>query len=118
MCVRKQDSSITISTLRAMRGNRKTYGIAVKDESVLEVFGQAAPVERTSRNEIIGFITMRRVMIGIMILPIAAASCALAGGQIYAQLFLFLLVAFLVAVATNIINDLTGIERELGGNAG
>ena len=62
MCVRKQDSSITISTLRAMRSNRKTYGIVVKDESVLEVFGQAAPVERTFGNTIIGFITRQRVV--------------------------------------------------------
>jgi 4-hydroxybenzoate polyprenyltransferase len=76
------------------------------------LFGQAAPIERTFVNKFIGFVAMQRLMICFMILPIAAAPYALAGGQVDAQLVLFLLVAFLVIIATNIINDLTGIERD------
>jgi 4-hydroxybenzoate polyprenyltransferase len=47
-----------------------------------------------------------------MILPIAAAPYALAGGQVDAKLFFFLLVAFLVSIATNVINDLADVERD------
>ncbi|MFZ0011099.1 MAG: UbiA family prenyltransferase [Halobacteriota archaeon] len=81
--------------------------------SVPEVlFGQAAPVERTFRNEIIGFISMQRLAIDVMSLPPVAAFFALAGGQVDARLFFFLLVAVLVAIATNIINDLADVERD------
>jgi 4-hydroxybenzoate polyprenyltransferase len=76
------------------------------------LFGQAAPVERTFRNEIIGFITLQRLAINLLILPVVAAPYALAGGKVDAQLVFFLLVAWLVSTATNVINDLTDVERD------
>jgi 4-hydroxybenzoate polyprenyltransferase len=81
--------------------------------SVGEVLsGQAAPLERTVKNRLIGFVALQHVIIDIMILPVAAAPYALAGGQVDAKLFFFLLVALLVSISTNVINDLADVERD------
>jgi 4-hydroxybenzoate polyprenyltransferase len=48
----------------------------------------------------------------MMILPIAAAPYALAGGQVDAGFFFFLIVAGLVSISTNVINDLVDVERD------
>ena len=76
------------------------------------LFGQAAPVGRTFGNKIIGFVSMQRLAILLMILPVVAAPYALAGGQVDAQLFFFFIVAWLASTAGNVINDLTDVERD------
>jgi 4-hydroxybenzoate polyprenyltransferase len=77
------------------------------------LFGYAAPVQHSLRNDIIGFITLQRVGVIIVSLPTVAASWALAGGQFYDYRFLFLLiVAWLIIATSHIINDLIDTERD------
>jgi 4-hydroxybenzoate polyprenyltransferase len=76
------------------------------------LFGQAAPVERSLKNQIVGFVSMQRLMILLMNLPVVAAPYALAGGHIDAQLFFFLIVAWLASTAGNVINDLADVKRD------
>jgi 4-hydroxybenzoate polyprenyltransferase len=76
------------------------------------LFGQAAPVERSLKNQIVGFVSMQRLMILLMNLPVVAAPYALAGGHVDAQLFFFLIVAWLASTAGNVINDLADVKRD------
>jgi 4-hydroxybenzoate polyprenyltransferase len=77
------------------------------------LFGQATPTEPSFRNEIIAFITLQRIAIGIMTLPIVIAPWALAGGRFDDPRLPFLLiVAWLVVTAGNITNDIVDTERD------
>ncbi len=88
--------------------------MATSTVSVADVlFGQAAPTEPSFRNKIIAFITVQRIAIGIMTVPIVIAPWALAGGRFTDPRLPFLLiVAWLVVTASNITNDIVDAERD------
>ena len=82
--------------------------------SVAEVlFGQATPTEPSLRNEIIGFITLQRVAVNTMSLPVIVGAWALAGGRFYdPQFLIILIVAWLLLAASHVINDLVDADRD------
>jgi 4-hydroxybenzoate polyprenyltransferase len=82
--------------------------------SVADVlFGQATPTEPSLRNKIIAFITLQRVAVNILTLPVVVGVWALAGGQFNDPKFLLILIgAWFLLAATHVINDLVDTERD------
>ncbi len=82
--------------------------------SVADVlFNQAVPTEHSFRNTIIGLISLQRIAILIMILPIVIAPMALAGGRFDDPRFPFLLIMWwFVWAASNVLNDISDAERD------
>jgi 4-hydroxybenzoate polyprenyltransferase len=82
--------------------------------SVADVlFGQATPTEPSLRNKIIAFITLQRVAVNIIFLPVILGAFALAGGRFDDPRLPFaLIVAWLISATGNIINDIVDAERD------
>ena len=76
-------------------------------------FGYAAPTKRSLRNEIIGFVTLQRIAVDAIFLSPVAASAALAGERFNDPRFIVLLVVtWLIASASHVINDIVDTERD------
>lgn len=82
--------------------------------SLIEViFGYSAPKEPILRNRIIGLITLQRVGVVVMGLPIALGSAALAGGKPNDPRLPFGVIAvWLIVAAMHTMNDIIDIERD------
>jgi 4-hydroxybenzoate polyprenyltransferase len=82
--------------------------------SVADVlFGQATPTEPSLRNKIIAFITLQRVAVTTLALPVIAGAWALAGGQFNDPRFLIILIlAWFLGAVSHVINDIVDTERD------
>jgi 4-hydroxybenzoate polyprenyltransferase len=82
--------------------------------SVADVaFGQAAPTKPSFRNKIIGLITLQRVALIMIGLPLVAGAMALAGGRFDdPRLPILLLVTWLINAAGNVTHDIVDTERD------
>ncbi len=77
------------------------------------LFGIAAPTERSFRNKIVGFITLQRMGLNIIVLPLALGTAALAGARFNdLRLLPFLVATFLTCGVAVITNDVVDAERD------
>jgi 4-hydroxybenzoate polyprenyltransferase len=81
--------------------------------SVADVLsGIAAPPKRSSRNRIVGFITLQRVGLCVAVLPFPLGVAALAGAKFNLELLPLIIVAFLGGTAASMTNDIVDMERD------
>ncbi len=77
------------------------------------LFGIAAPSERSFRNKIVGLITLQRMGLNIIVLPLALGIAALAGASFNDLRLLPLLIAtFLTCGVAVMTNDIIDAERD------
>jgi 4-hydroxybenzoate polyprenyltransferase len=77
------------------------------------LFGQVAPTEVSFRNKVIGVISLQRVALGILFLPLVWGAMALAGVQFGdLRLLLVIIIALLGSFAVNVINDIIDMDRD------
>jgi 4-hydroxybenzoate polyprenyltransferase len=77
------------------------------------LFGQVAPTRASFQNEIIGLITLLRVAVNTLFLPLILGVAALAGAQLNdPRLPFFLVIGWLISAAGNIVNDVADKERD------
>ncbi|HXY88422.1 MAG TPA: UbiA family prenyltransferase [Candidatus Acidoferrales bacterium] len=97
------------------------YGWAKQDTRIEDymtsatevLFGHAAPIERSFRNKIIGFMTLNRIALNILALPAVIGVTALAGGNFNdSRLPILFIIVLLMFIAGNITNDIADSERD------
>jgi 4-hydroxybenzoate polyprenyltransferase len=77
------------------------------------LFGQVAPTTASFQNEIIGLITLLRVAVNTLFLPLILGVAALAGVQLNDPRLPFLLiVGWLISASGNIVNDIVDRKRD------
>jgi heme O synthase-like polyprenyltransferase len=77
------------------------------------LFGHAAPIERSFRNKVIGFLSLNRIAVNMLALPAVVGITALAGGSFSdSRLPILFVVALLVFISGNTMNDIHDSERD------
>lgn len=77
------------------------------------LFGHAAPVERSLRNKLIGFLALNRIAANMLALPAVLCITALAGGSFSdPRIFILFMVVLLVFISGNAMNDIHDSDRD------
>jgi 4-hydroxybenzoate polyprenyltransferase len=77
------------------------------------LFGHAAPIERSFRNKLIGFLSLNRIAANMLALPAVLGITALAGGSFSdPRLPILFIVVLLVFISGNAMNDIHDSERD------
>ena len=77
------------------------------------LFGHAAPIERSFRNKLIGFLSLNRIAANMLALPAVVGITALAGGSFSdPRLPILFIVVLLVFISGNAMNDIHDSERD------
>jgi 4-hydroxybenzoate polyprenyltransferase len=77
------------------------------------LFGHAAPIKRSFRNKLIGFLSLNRIAANMLALPAVLCITALAGGSFSdPRIFILFIVVLLVFISGNVMNDIHDSERD------